>query len=135
MTGSLRLGLAALVAAATSGCVAFSYTVERYGTVKGVNVNLNCRDTYEVFDRPEARALLVVTNPVNEALVACFEDGPDLTERQRRVVRIYFEEKSKRPLCRIIGETELTWQHREFDYVCPAEPEAVAAPARRPRRR
>ena len=135
MTGSLRLGLAALVAAATSGCVAFSYTVERYGTVTGVNVNLNCRDTYEVFDRPEARALLVVTNPVNEALVACFEGGPDLAERQRRVARIFFEEKTKRPLCRITGETELTWQHREFDYACALEPEPIVAPTRRRRGR
>ncbi len=136
MTRRFRLGLAGigLGFSLLAGCSfdAFTYTVDRYGVVKAVNVSLRCRDTYEVFDRPEAAALLVVTNGLNEVLVGCFDGGPDLAERQRQVARIFLDEKTNRPLCRIVGEQEVTGFHREFSYRCPADP-AAASPRVRSR--
>ena len=107
---------------------AFTYSIDRYGTAKAVNVNLNCRDTYEVFDRPDAGTLIVVTNPFNELLVACLENGsPDLATRQRQVARIFLDEKTNRPLCRVTGETVITDRHREFTYACPVASEPATA--------
>lgn len=122
-------GCAALLVAVT-GCAdsPFAYSLQRYGTVRPVNVTLRCRDTYEVFDRPDAGTLAVSTNPVNEALVSCYDGGiPDLRTRQREVARIFFEEKTAREKCRILGETALSPILREFTYICPVP--AAARPA------
>ena len=126
MTGCFRLGLAGILLAALGACSfdAFTYSVGRYGTVKPVNVTLRCRDTYEVLDRPEAASLLVGTNPVNEALVGCFDGGPDVVTRQREVARLYLVEKSNRPLCRVVDERDVTLTHREFFYRCPDDPKS-----------
>ena len=68
MIAPLRLGLFALAAAALGGCSVetFSYTVDRYGTTQATNVRLGCNDSYEVYDRPDAGTLIVITNGVNE---------------------------------------------------------------------
>lgn len=135
MPGVLRRLLAGSCLAGLVGCSVggFVYTTERYGTVRGVNVTLRCRDTYEVFDRPEAFSLLVITNGLNEALVTCFDGGgPSLQERQREVARLFLEEKTNRPLCRVVGTTELSAFHREFNYRCPADPKAVPPRINRP---
>ncbi|HMO29814.1 hypothetical protein [Enterovirga sp.] len=126
MTRCLRLGLAGVVLAGLGACSfdAFTYTVSRYGTVRPVNVTLRCRDTYEVLDRPEAMSLLVGTNPLNEALVACIDGGPDVVTRQREVARIFLTEKTERPLCRITEERDVNLTHREFFYSCPDDPKA-----------
>lgn len=118
----LRLALAGTVSALAAGCTlqSFTYTVDRYGSVAGVSVRLGCRDTYEVFDRPEAATFIVITNGLNEVLVGCLDGGPPLAERQRQVAKIFLEEKSSRPQCRLLGDAELTPLHREFSYRCPA---------------
>ena len=132
-TRLLRLCLAATLLAATGACSfgGFVYTNDRYGNVRGVNVSLRCRDTYEVFDRPDAATLLVLTNAVNEVLAGCIDGGPPRAQRQAEVARIYLEEKTNRPGCRIVGEQELSEFHREFSYSCPADPAAVSPRIRR----
>ncbi|WP_375460222.1 hypothetical protein [uncultured Enterovirga sp.] len=126
MTRWFRLALAGPCLAALVGCSfdTATYTLDRYGLTKGVNVTLRCRDTYEVYDRPEAASLIVITNVLNETLAACVDNGPPLAERQREVARIFLDEKTNRPLCTIVGETPLTAVHREFSYRCPADPAA-----------
>lgn len=133
MTRSLRIALALGSLAVLGACAndSFSYTITRYGSVKGVPVQLRCRDTYDVFDRYDARSLIVVTNPVNEVVVGCLDGGPDLATRQREVVRIFFDEKVKRPLCRVTRERDITAFHREFDYRCPDDPNAAPPRLRR----
>lgn len=121
MPAYLRLALAALIAAACAGCSfkAFTYTADRYGLAKPVNVRLACRDTYEVFDRADLGSLLVATNPLNEILVCGDGGAPALAQRQREVAEIFLAETSRRPLCRIGGEAEISDRHREFTYRCP----------------
>ena len=128
IAGFLRLALVSSLALPGAGCSfdTFAYTADRYGTVKGVAVSLRCRDVYEVFDRPEASTLLVVTNAVNEVAVACLDGGPPRTERQREIARIFLEEKTNRPGCTIVGQKSLTDFHEEVSYRCPAEPGEVS---------
>lgn len=121
MQGPLRPALAGLVALACAGCAfeSFTYTVDRYGTAKPVNVRLACRDTYEVWDRPDLGSFLVITNVLNEILV-CGDGGlPSLAERQRQVAEIYLTETSARSACRLTGDAAVSERHREFTYRCP----------------
>ena len=120
----LRTILAPAIALSVlAGCSvdAFTYTVNRYGEVKGLRVRLGCNDAYEVFDRKEANSLLVVTNGVNEALISSCSGlaGLPRAERMRRVAGIYLEESAGRPECRITGEKPVTEFHTEFSYRCP----------------
>ena len=134
MSGLRRPVLASALALALGGCAfeAFTYTIDRYGTAKGVNVRLGCEDTYEVFDRPEQRALLVVSGLVTELAVDACGSGAPLAQRQRRIAEIFLGETTNRPLCRLGAETEVSPLHREFNYVCPAQVgPAGAGPARR----
>lgn len=123
-----RLALLAPGLALLAGCSfeAFTYTSERYGTVQAVHMTLRCRDTYEVFDRRDAATMLVSTNGLNEVLVGCLDNGPPLADRQREAARLYLQEKTDRPNCRIVGDTVLSPVLREFSYVCPADPAAVS---------
>lgn len=132
MPAHSRLALAGLLAGGLGACSyeAFWYTSERYGSAKPVNVRLACRDTYQVFDRPDRSTLLVVTSPVTE-LVACSDRAtPLLPVRQREVATIFLAESTGRPLCRLTGDVEVTDLHREFTYACPAPaPSPVPYPA------
>ena len=134
--GLAKLGLASLAALLCTGCAVslVTYELDRYGNVVGIPVYLSCRDTYEVFDRPDAASLLVSTNAVNESGAALCGDGTaglPKEERLRRVARIFLDEKSNRPLCRINRETQLTSLQTEFSYRCPAPPTVVTKkPAR-----
>lgn len=122
-----KLLCSAMLAAILAGCSVetFTYTMDRYGEVRGRHVRLGCRDAYEAFDRPEARSLLVVTNGLKEALSSSCS-GPPQAERMRRVAEIYLAETSSRPECRIVRERSLTDFHTEFSYRCP---ERRASPA------
>jgi hypothetical protein len=100
-------------------------------------MHLACHDTYEVYDRPEAGTMLVVTNPLNESLgLVCDEGATGLPkeERMRRVARLFLDEPSSRPTCTISRETPLTPLRTEFSYRCPV-PGAPATPAPTSRRR
>lgn len=124
MTTHLRRIAWLAVMAALGGCSfdAFTYTVDRYGTVKERLVRLGCNDAYEVFDRPDAGALLVVTNGANETLSGLCGGSAELPkpERMRRVARLFLNETSDRPTCQITRETDVTPVHTEFNYRCPA---------------
>lgn len=115
-----RFALIALGLPAIAGCSieTFSYVTDRYGSAGGPNVTLNCRDVYEVADRPDAGTMLVLTNVLNEALVACFGPGKPLAMRQREAAQIFLAEKTNRPQCRIVAERDLTAAGREFTYRC-----------------
>ena len=133
-----RIGALLLAGGALAACSvdAFTYTVGRYGTVNAVHVHLGCHDTYEVFDRREDGTLIVVTTPVNEAVLdACGEGAAGLArpERLRRGAEIFLSETTDRPDCRITRETEITPYHREFAYRCPSA--APPEPIKRARRR
>lgn len=133
MKAFLRLAGAGALAATCAACSfdAFTYTNDRYGTVRGVNVSLRCRDTYEVLDRADAGTMVVVTNAVNEVLVGCLDGGPSREARQAEIARIFLDEKTNRPGCKIVSERSLSEFHREFSYRCPAEPGEVSPRIRR----
>jgi hypothetical protein len=107
--------------------------MERYGTSAAAQVHLGCHDTYEVFDRADAGSFLVATNGVNEGISGLCEGSAALPreERMRRVARIFLDETSNRPTCRITRETPLNPLQTEFNYSCaPAE---TVQPTRRGR--
>jgi hypothetical protein len=112
----------AIALSVLAGCSvdAFTYTMNRYGEVKGLRVRLGCNDAYEVFDRKEANSLVVVTNAVNEALMNSCSGlaGLPRAERMRRVAGFYLEESAGRPECRVTGENPITEFHTEFSYRC-----------------
>ena len=130
---AFRLGLAGIVSLSLGACSfdAFTYATARYGTTGGVQITLRCRDVYEVFDRADVFTMLVSTNALNEVLVACLEGGPPLAQRQREAAQYFLSERSNRPQCRIVGETEVTLAHREFSYSCTPLPTAAPARTRR----
>jgi hypothetical protein len=120
----LRILSATLILPILGGCSVdtFTYTINRYGEVKGTHVHLGCHDTYEVFDRKDAGSFVVVTSGLNEALVdtcGSFAGVPQ-AERTRRIADIYLAETSARPACRVTRQTPLTDFHTEFSYSCPA---------------
>jgi hypothetical protein len=140
MTRTFRIGRPGVIGLAVlllgAGCTSPIYTMERYGTAPVYQVHLGCHDTYEVFDRPDAGAILVGTNALNESLSAvCSEGAAGLPreERLRRAARIYFDETSKRPTCRITRETPLSPLQTEFNYICTPPVAAPIVPGR-PRR-
>lgn len=141
MPKSARLALTLLAGLSTASCSfdAFTYTVDRYGTVSARQIHLGCRDTYEIFDRPAAGSLLVVTNGLNEALADTCATGPETLPkpaRMRRAAELYLEETTTRPDCRIVRQEELSGFHTEFGYRCPAPPAAKAETrSTKPRRR
>lgn len=116
----LRFALLGVPVLALAGCsfAAFTYTNDRYGLIMETNITLRCRDTYQVYDRPDLSTLLVMSNPLNEAL-NCLEGGqPPLAARQREVAQIFLQERTNRPQCRVAAEVELSVYHREFSYSC-----------------
>lgn len=130
----LKPGLASLAVLLGGGCAAsvFSYEVTRYGTVAPVQMHLACRDTYEVYDRPDAGSLLVVTNALNESLSGLCGEGAAILPREQRMHRIaglFLTETTDRPACRIVRERVLAPLQSEFDYVCPAPPPVGATRA------
>lgn len=115
---------------------AFTYTVDRYGTVKARQIHLGCRDTYEVFDRPSAGTLLVTTNGVNELLASLCGTPTEALPREarmRRVAQIFLDEARDRRDCRITRATPLSEWHLEYAYACgtapPPESRRVRAPS------
>jgi hypothetical protein len=132
--GLTKISLAGLLSLVGAGCAVsvVSYEADRYSITGGVQVHLACRDTYEVFDRPDAGTMLVTTNALNEGMgLICDEGAAGLPkeERMRRVARLFLDENTNRPDCRITRELPLQPFHTEFSYRCPV-PGAPAAPAR-----
>lgn len=141
MSAFARLALVATAASALAACSfdAFTYTVDRYGTVQAHQLRLGCRDTYEVFDRPSARSLLVTTNGLNEALSATCGEGSEAQPkdvRMRRVAQIFLDESTDRRDCRLTRTNVLGELHVEYAYACgtypPPEASRVDAPIAAP---
>jgi hypothetical protein len=118
-----RFLVSAFVLCALAGCAVetFGYAMSQYGDVRGVRVRLGCRDTYEVFDRTDRRSLVVVTNPLNEALARACADAAPLPrpDRMRRIAGIFLTETTARPQCVLGPERPLTEFHAEYEYRCP----------------
>ena len=89
MTRTFRIGRPGVIGLAVlllgAGCTSPIYTMERYGTAPVAQVHLGCHDTYEVFDRPDAGALLVATNALNESLAAVCGEGASGLPREERL--------------------------------------------------
>jgi hypothetical protein len=132
MLRRILLPIFALSALAGCSVETFTYTINRYGEVKGIHVHLGCHDTYEVFDRRDAASFVVVTNGLNEAVVSSCSGLASLprAERMQRVAEIYLRETSARPECRITRQSALTDFHTEFNYACP-EPRVRQSQTRR----
>ena len=128
-----RLGVMGAVGLALAGCSfdVATYTIGRYGEVKGVHVHLGCHDTYEVFDRPNLGSLVVVTNAVNEALVCDGSASLPRSARMRRIAELFLSETTERPKCSIVGQTELSPVHTEVTYRCAAGDEPRRPASRR----
>lgn len=131
-----KLACSALALATLAGCSfeAFTYTLDEYGDLKATRVRLGCSDAYEVYDRPPAGRLLVVTNGINEAVAGSCPGlaGLPREERMRRAATIHLSETTSRPDCRVVRETALSEFHREYAYRCtPAR--SPAEPGSRPR--
>ena len=118
VAGALALGLCACTASHISGT---------YGAVAPEVVTLGCRETYEVYDKREARQLLVVSNLWQE-IGACGRTGGDAPklDRFREAAQAYLD-RSRRPGCRIMGGTELSRLHGEFAYACAAPGTATSS--------
>lgn len=128
-----RLGVLAIASLALAGCSfdVATYTIGRYGEVKGVHVRLGCHDTYEVFDRPDAGSLVVVTNAVNESLVCDGASALPRAARMRRIAEIYLGETTDRPTCAVVREAELSPVHTELQYRCAGQDRPRVVPRRR----
>ena len=130
-----RILVPAVALSVLAGCSvdAFTYTISRYGEVKGVRVRLGCNDAYEVFDKKEANSLVVVTNGINEAVINSCSGvaGLPRADRMRRVAALYLDESAGRPECRVTGENPISEFHTEFNYRC----QETRAPRKEVRRR
>jgi hypothetical protein len=111
-----RLGLAAAAAAALAGCSA-GYIFETYGPPIGpVLVTVGCHTTYEVYDNPKERLIMVRDN-VGAAVAGLICRDPGVVPTPQRAVAYHFE-ATQRPKCAIVEERKLSPIHREFVYAC-----------------
>ncbi|HEX8166192.1 MAG TPA: hypothetical protein VF601_10450 [Beijerinckiaceae bacterium] len=111
-----RLWLAATAAATVAGCSA-GYIFETYGPPIGpALVTVGCHTTYEVYENPKERVIMVRDNlGAAVAGVACRDPG--VAPTPRRAVEYHFE-TTLRPNCAIVEERKLSPIHVEFVYVC-----------------
>lgn len=135
-TSLCRIGALLLAGLALAACSidAFTYTVGTYGTVKETHVHLGCRDTYEVFDRPERGRLLVVTTPLNEVILdTCGGPASQLSgpERMGRAAAIFLDERSNRPGCAVVSAKPIDALHTEYAYRCDGAPSPAVKRSRR----
>ena len=114
---TLRLWLAAAAAIPAGSCM-IDYMAATYtGPVGPAPVTVGCHTTYDVYDNPKQRTMMVRTNIAGELAEAFCPEDRHLGPRPRRAVQIYLEKTSKAN-CRIVDERRLTPAHWEYAYAC-----------------
>lgn len=136
----LRRALTLMIAAAAgSGCSAPGLYMTYTGPlVAGGNVELECRQAFQVFDRASDHKMLVKPYPAAEAAyVTCvaLSEKPFVGQRVRagEAAKKWLVD-GKRETCTVTGVSELTLADYEVTYTCPTPPaapvKATAKPAR-----
>jgi hypothetical protein len=107
-------------AAATAGCVEFSYVSGTYVGLPQQVVTIGCKDPYEVYDNYQKARFLVVSNALREVAGCGLDVDPALTHaaRMREAAQAFLAETGREE-CRITGETPLADLRTEFAYACP----------------
>jgi hypothetical protein len=112
-----RLALAAGLAVAGAGCSA-EYIFATYSPPVGpMPITVDCHVSYDVFDNPKERTIMVRSSPGVELAAAVCPGDPALGSRPRRAVATFFE-KTKRPNCAVVDERQLSSLHWEYVYAC-----------------
>jgi hypothetical protein len=139
MSPFARFLAAGALAATVAGC-AVAYQVEYYSAAAPANVDLTCGQSFQLFENPGYRRILVKPYPVSEATyLACAafskeERSADLGARAALAVERHFE-KTKRPDCRTTGLQPVGLTDVEVTYDCTPKPAAkppVKPPAPKP---
>jgi hypothetical protein len=131
MFPTARFLVLAALAATITGC-AVAYQVEYYSHVGPAHVELSCGQSFQLFENPGHRLILVKPYPVSEAAyLGCTAfsreaRNPDLGARAMQAVERHFE-KTKRPDCRGTGVRPIGLTDAEVTYDCTPKP---AAPKR-----
>ena len=114
-----RLWIVAATAAALAGCSA-GYIYATYGPpIAPVLVTVGCHTTYEVYDNPKERRIMVRDN-LGAAIAGMICRDPGVVPTPRRAVEYHFE-ATQRPACTVVEERSLSPIHREFVYACRLE--------------
>jgi hypothetical protein len=139
MSPFARFLAAGALAATVAGC-AVAYQVEYYSAAAPANVDLTCGQSFQLFENPGYRRILVKPYPVSEATyLACAafskeERSADRAARATLAVERHFE-KTKRPDCRTTGVQPVGLTDVEVTYDCTPKPAAkppVKPPAPKP---
>ena len=134
MTPLARLVAAGALAAAGAGC-SVGYVFETYGPTSPVNVDLSCRQSFQLFEHAGLRRILVKPYPLSEAsYLACAaisrsEMARAAPARAAEAVERHFE-NTKRPACRVTGVEQLSPLDYEVAYDCTPRPAPGPAPRR-----
>jgi hypothetical protein len=135
MSPFARFLAAGALAATVAGC-AVAYQVEYYSAAAPANVDLTCGQSFQLFENPGYRRILVKPYPVSEAsYLACAafskeERSADLGARAALAVERHFE-KLKRSDCRTTGVQPVGLTDVEVTYDCTPKP-PVKPPAPKP---
>jgi hypothetical protein len=132
MSLTARFLVLGALAATVAGC-SVAYQVEYYSHVGPAHVELSCGQSFQLFENPGHRLILVKPYPVSEAAyLACTAfsrdaRNADLGARAMQAVERHFE-KTKRPDCRGTGARAVGLGNVEVTYDCTPKP-AVPKPA------
>jgi hypothetical protein len=112
-----RIGTAVALAGGLAGCAA-GYIYANYGPpIIPVLITVGCHTTYEVYENPKERLIMVRDN-LGAAIAGAICRDPGVTPTPRRAVEYHFD-ASNRPKCTIIEERKLSPVHWEYVYRCP----------------
>ena len=138
MSPFARFLAAGALAATVAGC-AVAYQVEYYSAAAPANVDLTCGQSFQLFENPGYRRILVKPYPVSEATyLACAAFSKDvrdagLAARAKEAVERHFE-RQKRPDCRATGVQPVSLGDMEVTYDCTPKPAAPPPAAAAPKR-
>jgi hypothetical protein len=136
MSPYARFLAAGALAAAVTGCTA-AYEIQYYSASGPTNVDLSCRQSFQIFENAGYRRILVKPYPASEAAyLACAaiskeEIRAELPVRATQAVERYFE-RAKRTDCRTTGSTPVGITGVEVTYDCTPRPAAANPAAAKP---
>ena len=118
-----RLCVAGFLALLVGACSAASYLSSTYGGVAPQIITTGCRDAYEVYDKQDARRLLVVSHIFREHSDCGGPGRPVLTGDGARRARFseaaeHYLAELRRADCRVLETNAISTLHYEFVYAC-----------------